>query len=121
MPPRVLIVDDNVSFLEAASVLLEREAVNVVGVASTTPRALALAAQLRPDVVLVDINLGAESGLDLAERLAGRAGSPQVILISTHAEADLADLIANSPALGFLPKSDLSGDALRRILAGARG
>jgi DNA-binding NarL/FixJ family response regulator len=114
--PRVLIVDDNEAFLEAASVLLERESVNVVGVARTTDRALALAGQLLPDVILVDVNLGAESGLELAGRLAEQVSGSPVILISTHAEADLDDLIATSAAIGFLPKSDLSSDSIRLIL-----
>jgi DNA-binding NarL/FixJ family response regulator len=75
---------------------------------------------LRPQVVLVDISLGGESGFDLARRLAGyrRGGGPAVILISTHAEADFADLIAESPAAGFVPKPELSAQAIRRILDG---
>jgi DNA-binding NarL/FixJ family response regulator len=114
----VLIVDDNVSFLAAAQVLLEREGLSVVGVASTTADALRLAAELRPAVVLVDIMLGRESGFALARRLVedGGGGESAVILISTHAQADFAELIAESPAAGFLPKSELSADAIRRIL-----
>jgi DNA-binding NarL/FixJ family response regulator len=114
----VLIVDDNVSFLGAAQVLLEREGLSVVGVASNTADALRLAAELRPDVVLVDIMLGRESGFALARRLVedGGGGECAVILISTHAQADFAELIAESPAAGFLPKSELSTDAIRRIL-----
>jgi DNA-binding NarL/FixJ family response regulator len=117
---RVLIVDDSRSFLEGARVLLEREGVPVVGVASTIAEALSREAELRPEVVLVDITLGAENGFDLARRLDenDRDGSSKVILVSTHAEADFADLIAESPANGFLPKSELSAKGIRRILAG---
>jgi DNA-binding NarL/FixJ family response regulator len=117
---RVLIVDDSRSFLDAARVLLEREGVPVVGVASTIAEALSRAAELRPEVVLVDITLGAESGFELARRLRdnGRDDSLKVILVSTHAEADFADLIAESPANGFLPKSELSAEAIRRVLVG---
>ena len=116
----VLIVDDNRLFLEAARVLLEREGLRVVGVAATSAEALQRAQELRPEVVLVDITLGGESGFDLARRLAGyhRGGGPAVILISTHAEADFADLIAESPAAGFVPKPELSADAIRRIVDG---
>jgi DNA-binding NarL/FixJ family response regulator len=116
----VLIVDDNRLFLEAARVLLEREGLRVVGVAATSAEALQRAEQMRPQVVLVDITLGDESGFDLARRLAGhrRGGGPTVILISTHAEADFVDLIAESPAAGFVPKPELSADAIRRILDG---
>jgi two-component system, NarL family, nitrate/nitrite response regulator NarL len=114
---RCLIVDDNVSFLDAARVLLEREGLEVVGIASTGDEALEQAGKLRPDVVLVDIMLGDESGFELARRLE-ESGS-RVVLISTHAEADVEDFIAESPATGFVPKSELSASAIRRILGGA--
>jgi CheY-like chemotaxis protein len=116
----VLIVDDNGLFLEAASALLEREGLRVVGVAATSAQALRRAAELRPDVVLVDIRLGSESGFDLAHRLAGHNGGGDlaVILMSTHSEADFADLIAESPAAGFLAKPELAADAIRRIVDG---
>jgi DNA-binding NarL/FixJ family response regulator len=115
---RVLIVDDNASFLTAARVLLEREGVNVVDAVSTTAEALRQAAALRPDVVLVDIKLGEESGFELARRLAQLEpdGGCAVILISTLAAADVSDLVAHCPATGFLPKSELSAGSLRRIL-----
>jgi CheY-like chemotaxis protein len=119
MAMRCLIVDDSGPFLKAARALLESEGVAVVGVASTSAEALRQSAELRPDVTLVDIDLGGESGFDLARRLVedgGRASSP-VILISTHAEEDLADLIAESPALGFLSKSELSTAAIHDLLA----
>jgi DNA-binding NarL/FixJ family response regulator len=116
----VLIVDDSRLFLQAARVLLEREGLRVVGVAVTAAQALRRAAELRPDVVLVDIMLGGESGFDLARRLSGhdRGGGAAVILISTYAEADFADLIADNPATGFLSKGELSAHAIRRIADG---
>ena len=118
----VLIVDDNRLFLEAARVLLEQEGLRIVGVAATSAEALRRAEELRPQVILVDITLGGESGFELARRLAGqsRDGGPAVILISTHAEADFADLIAQSPAIGFVPKRELSAAAIRRIVDGRR-
>jgi CheY-like chemotaxis protein len=117
---RCLIVDDSPRFLEAARGLLERQGVTVVGVASTSVDALRRTTQLRPDVTLLDIDLGGESGLELARRLHDQAGQvpAPVILISTHAEQDYAELIAASPAVGFLPKTALSGDAIRGLLAG---
>ena len=120
-PMRCLIVDDSPRFLDAARGLLERQGVNVVGVASTSAEALKRTTELRPDVTLVDIDLGGESGLELARRLYGQAGpaTPPVILISTHAEQDYAELIAASPAVGFLPKTTLSAAAIRDLLAGA--
>ena len=120
MDIRGLIVDDNRSFLDAARVLLEREGVTVVGMASTSAEAVREAEALRPNVILVDIALGEESGFDLARRLAegGQSNGATVILISTHAESDFADLIAESPAAGFLPKAELSASAIRRIVDG---
>jgi DNA-binding NarL/FixJ family response regulator len=117
MPLRCLIVDDNALFLEAASELLGREGVKVVGTASSIVDALRQARELRPDVILVDIVLGRESGFDLARQLADMdlAGAT-VILISTHAEADFADLIAEAPAVGFVPKSQLSARTIQGLL-----
>jgi DNA-binding NarL/FixJ family response regulator len=117
---RCLIVDDSSSFLEAAQALLEREGLSVAGVASSGADALRRAAELRPDVVLLDISLGKDSGFEVARSLVANAenGGSMVILISTHAEADFADLIAASPAIGFLPKSELSADAIRRMING---
>jgi CheY-like chemotaxis protein len=115
---RSLLVDDDDAFLEVASVLLEREGVTVAGVASNTAEALRQARALRPDVILVDIGLGEESGFDLAWLLArdGQGGRAEVILISSYAETDYADMIADSPAAGFLAKPDLSARAIGRIL-----
>jgi CheY-like chemotaxis protein len=117
---RCLIVDDSPRFLDAARGLLERQGVAVVGVASNSADALQRAQELRPDVTLFDIDLGGESGLELARRLHREPGlaAPPVILISTHAEQDYAELIAASPAVGFLPKTDLSAAAIRDLLAG---
>jgi CheY-like chemotaxis protein len=116
---RCFIVDDNRDFLDAAGTLLEQEGVAVVGVASTSADALRETEALRPDVVLVDVLLGDESGLELARRLvADPARGATVILISTHSEADLAELVALSPAAGFLSKADLSADAIRGFLDG---
>jgi two-component system, NarL family, nitrate/nitrite response regulator NarL len=120
MPIRCLIIDDSHSFLEAARVFLEREGLTVAGVATTGDEALREAEDLRPDVVLVDISLGEESGFDLARRLVeeDQGSETAVILISTRAEADIADLIAESPAAGFLSKAELSASAIRRIVDG---
>jgi DNA-binding NarL/FixJ family response regulator len=117
MPLRCLLVDDNEAFLEAASLLLEREGVTVAGVASSIAGALRQTRALRPDVILVDIGLGQESGFDLARLLAqdGPRGA-EVILISTAAEADYRELIDESPAAGFLAKSTLSARGISRIL-----
>jgi len=117
MTLRCLIVDDNAHFLEAAQGLLERQGIAVVGVASTGVDALRRAGELRPDVMLVDIDLCEESGLDVTQRLAEGEGEPlPVILISAYSEKDFADLIAASPAVGFLAKSELSAKAIIALL-----
>jgi CheY-like chemotaxis protein len=117
---RCLIVDDSRRFREAAWGLLERQGITIVGVASTGAEALCQVEKLRPDVTLVDIDLGGESGFEVARRLDRGAGPapPRMILISTHAEQDYADLIGASPAVGFLPKSALSAAAIRGLLDG---
>lgn len=91
-----------------------------MGIASTSAEAVRRAEDLRPDVVLVDINLAGESGFDLARQLVqtDRGCESMVILMSTQAAADLGDLIAERPATGFLAKSERSADAIRRILNG---
>jgi two-component system, NarL family, nitrate/nitrite response regulator NarL len=118
MTLRCLIVDDSPRFLAAARGLLERQGVLVVGVASTGAEAVERAIELRPDVALLDIDLGGESGFDVARRLSREAclASTRMILISTHAEQDYTDLIAASPVVGFLPKSGLSAEAIRALI-----
>ncbi|HEY7049697.1 MAG TPA: response regulator, partial [Jatrophihabitantaceae bacterium] len=108
-------------FLKAASAVLRQDGLAIVGVASTIVDAIRQARTLRPDVILVDIDLGDESGFDLARRLAQEGAAAQgagaeVILISARAEADYAELIAESPAVGFLAKSQLSARGIRRVL-----
>ena len=114
-----LIVDDNSLFLESAADLLRREGLDVVGVASTSAAAIRLVTELRPDVTLVDIDLGDEDGFELAQRLHAISGASKVILVSTHAEEDLAQLLERSPALGFIAKARLSAQAIRDTLARA--
>jgi two-component system, NarL family, nitrate/nitrite response regulator NarL len=113
----VLIVDDSQPFLDAARELLEQQGLRVVGLASTSAEAMRRSAELRPDVVLIDIMLAGESGFELARQLSARDGAA-LILISTHSRAEFAGPIAESPAAGFLPKSDLSADAILRIVDG---
>lgn len=117
---RALIIDDNPHFLEAARFSLERQGVTVLGVAATGAEALAQAEALEPDVALVDIGLGEESGFELTRRLLD--GLPhmrmRVVLISTRGEEDYADMVEASPAVGFLSKSDLSARTLGALLSG---
>ena len=118
MPSRLLIVDDNARFMQAARDLLQRQGADIVGVASDGAEALRLARELQPDCVLVDVELGPESGFDLATRLATEHRQ-RVVLISVHSEIELIDLIATTPALGFIPKADLSVRRITEVLDGA--
>jgi len=119
MRPRCLIVDDNESFLEIAAASLAGDDLDVVGTATTSAEALRQVAEQQPDVVLVDINLGEESGFELARTLVERY--PQlaagVVLISTRAERDFGGLVKASPAAGFVPKTQLSARAVREVVA----
>jgi DNA-binding NarL/FixJ family response regulator len=115
---RCLIIDDSAAFRDAASKVLERDGIHVVGTATNTVEALDRSQRLRPDVVVIDIDLGAESGFDIAQLLhSGVPPTPALILVSTHSEHDFADLIKASPALGFVPKFAFSAAAVRALVA----
>jgi DNA-binding NarL/FixJ family response regulator len=120
MSLRCLIIDDNASFLNAARALLEGQGVTVVGVATTASEGLQRGKELRPDVILVDVDLGDESGFSLARQLSnGAARAPSnVILISTDLQEDFVDLVAEIGVLGFLSKSDLSRESIQRLMGG---
>jgi CheY-like chemotaxis protein len=115
---RCVILDDNRDFLDAAARLLEHQGISVVAVATSSADGLQRVKDLQPDVTLVDIDLGEESGFDVVEQLHrnGSGAAVPTILISTHAEEDFAELVAASPALAFIPKAALSGSAIREVL-----
>jgi DNA-binding NarL/FixJ family response regulator len=121
MALRFLLVDDSPRFLAVARELLEREGIEVVGIASTIDDAVRLTGALRPDLCIVDIDLGDESGFDLARRLAEPGGGQRVLLTSAYPERDFRDMIADSPAVGFLPKPELSAARIRAMLAADNG
>jgi DNA-binding NarL/FixJ family response regulator len=112
----VLIVDDHGAFRASAHTLLELDGFDVVGEAEDGERAVELARERRPDLVLLDIALPDMSGFDVAERL---GPGTKVILTSSRASADFGGRVRRSGALGFIPKDDLSGDAIRRLLEAA--
>ena len=114
--PSVLIVDDHPSFRASARMLLESEGWNVVGEAADGTRALAAAAELRPDLVLLDIQLPDLDGFEVSKRLASYGGGPIVILVSSRDCEDYGSLAFRSGARGFIAKAELSGEALEALL-----
>ncbi len=118
MSLRCLIVDDSSLFGDEARSLLEHEGVSVVGVAASGDQAVRLAQAFAPDLALVDISLGEESGFDVARRLVDESNArpPAVIFVSTHDEREFSGRIAASPALGFIPKTRLSAARIRQLL-----
>jgi DNA-binding NarL/FixJ family response regulator len=119
-PITCLIVDDSFEFFEAARQLLADDGVMVIGFAATSDDAVEETLALRPDVVLVDIELGIESGVDVARRLVALAnGGPPIVLISAESLSELTELVDVSGASGFVSKTDISGDTIRRFLGRA--
>jgi CheY-like chemotaxis protein len=121
VPQRTLIVDDNRSFRAAARTALDGPDFTIVDVVANSADALDKVDELELDLVLLDIDLGEESGFVLARQIRDRFDhrAPKMVLISTHPEDDFADLIAESPAVGFLAKSELSRDRLAALLRAA--
>ncbi|WP_338892041.1 response regulator transcription factor [Rhodococcus sovatensis] len=113
-----LIVDDSDAFCVAARRVLEEAGITVVGTASTLADAIDAAVMAHPDLVLVDIDLGAESGFDVVEALDAAAlrPKPSIILVSTHDEEDFADLVETSSAIGYLQKFELSAISIENML-----
>ncbi|KZM77120.1 response regulator [Cellulosimicrobium sp. I38E] len=118
METTVVIVDDSTVYIAAAQALLEREGMRVVGRAGGTAEAVDLCARVQPDVVLVDVALGDESGFDVVRRLA-REGGPTLVLISTRTADEVDELLDASPAAGFVTKSALSADVIRSLMPSA--
>jgi DNA-binding NarL/FixJ family response regulator len=108
MAIRVLVVDDDAGFRRAARELLHERGYEVVGEAAGTQEALATAALLDPDAVLLDVGLPDGDGLELADRLCDGRGHPRVLLTSSDLEAVPLELLQASSARGFVPKADIA-------------
>ena len=114
MPLTVVVVDDHAGFRRAAKAFLELEGFDVVGEADNGATALAVTRELRPQLVLLDVALPDASGFDLVRQLADDRS--QVILTSSREHQDLGRRVRDSGALGFIPKDEISGRALRTLL-----
>lgn len=113
---RVLIVDDHASFRRCARTLLESEGYDVVGEAADGTSAVALAAELGPELVVLDIQLPDIDGFAVAERMLAKDPRLQIVLVSSRDRSSYGPLIEKCGALGFLSKGDVSGPALERLL-----
>lgn len=118
---RVLIVDDNVEYLATVNRLLGQDGMVVVGLATSGAEALQRAEEHDPDVILVDVELGEESGFDVVEQLSTVPGlDSSIVLVSAHQRDDLLDLLAGSSAIGFLAKSELTAQGIIRLVDATR-
>lgn len=113
----VLIVDDHAGFREAASALLRRDGFTVVGGAADGRAAIAAIRELRPDVVLLDVQLPGLDGFAVAERVCGASDAPAVVLISSREAAAYGHRLETAPVRGFIPKRELSGAAVAALVA----
>jgi DNA-binding NarL/FixJ family response regulator len=114
--PTVLIVDDHAAFRASARALLQAEGFDVVGDASDGASALQAVLRLRPEIVLLDIQLPDLDGLAVAEQLAAVSNAPAIVLISSRDAAVYGPRIRSAPACGFIPKSALSGETLAALV-----
>jgi DNA-binding NarL/FixJ family response regulator len=120
MPWRCLIVDDSEEFLASAQRLLESQGLEIVGSATNGADAMRLAAELKPDVAVVDVELGPEDGIELARRLEQQVPKLRAILTSAHTLEDLEELLAASPDVPYVPKSSLGATAIEELVASGR-
>jgi DNA-binding NarL/FixJ family response regulator len=116
MPKSVLIVDDHPSFRASARRMLEAGGYEVVGEAADGEAAIAAVGALSPDLVLLDVQLPDIDGFEVAGRLEAGGGAPAIVLTSSRDGSEYGDAVAESPARGFIAKSELSGASLRELV-----
>ena len=112
----MLIVDDHPSFRQSARLLLEADGWNVVGEAADGRAALDAADELAPDLVLLDVQLPDLDGFEVSRRLRAGAAGPRVVMTSSRDACDYGTLALDNGAQGFVPKAELSGEALEEFL-----
>jgi DNA-binding NarL/FixJ family response regulator len=119
MAMTLLIVDDHTSFRAAARKLLERHGYRVVGEAGDGDAALEAVRELRPDVVLLDVQMPGIDGFEVAAQLNAASSPPAIVMVSSRDGEDFGGLVEQSGARGFIPKHGLSGPALDAVLSGS--
>jgi DNA-binding NarL/FixJ family response regulator len=117
MAMTLLIVDDHSSFRSVARKVLELHGFDVVGEAADGESALEAVRELRPDVVLLDVQMPGIDGFEVASRLTAAGDAPAIVMVSSRDGEDFGDLVKQSGARGFIPKHDLSGQSLEALLA----
>jgi DNA-binding NarL/FixJ family response regulator len=118
VPKRVLIVDDHQNFRQLARRLVEEVGLDVVGEASSAAQALVEERRLRPDIVLLDIQLPDLDGFTVASSLSSLPAPPTIVLVSTREASDYGPRVSESGALGFISKAELSAASLVALLRG---
>ena len=116
MRTTVLVVDDHPGFRACARRLLEREGYDVIGEAGDGASAVDCARELRPQLALVDVYLPDIDGFEVATRIAGLEEAPAIVLISSRDRSELDPLVPGSAARGFVPKDELSREAIEELL-----
>lgn len=116
MTHTILIVDDHAGFRRAARALLTADGFTVVGAVADGLEALEAVERLRPAVVLLDIQLPDLDGFQVAIALAATATPPEVVLISSRDRASYGPQLTDAPVAGFLPKSHVTGAAIRALV-----
>jgi DNA-binding NarL/FixJ family response regulator len=117
MSPTVLIVDDHPSFRASARAILEADGFRVVGEAEDGAEAIAAVRELHPEVLLLDVQLPDMTGFDVCDVLCRmNGGAPAVVLVSSRDADEYGELIGGCGACGFVPKADLSGEAVTALL-----
>lgn len=116
---RAIVVDDYPPFLTALTSLLGgKNGIEVVGQAHNGEDALKLAAEVKPDLVLVDFTMPGMNGIEVARKLKSAPGAPKVIVMSFHAEPEYRDMALQAGADAFLVKTEIHQELLpllRRI------
>jgi DNA-binding NarL/FixJ family response regulator len=115
--PTVLIVDDHAAFRSFARALLEADGFDVIGEAEDGASALAAFAQLRPAIVVLDVQLPDLDGFGVAQRLSEEADPPRVVLVSSRDASSYRRRLAETPARGFIQKNELTGVTLSALVA----
>jgi DNA-binding NarL/FixJ family response regulator len=117
MTASVLIVDDHAGFRLSARRVLEADGYTIVGEAEDGRSAIAASRRLRPDIVLLDLNLPDLDGFEVARQLAAEPAAPAIVLTSSHDREDFGDSLPSSRAAGFVPKDELCGAATAALVA----